>query len=46
MNIKINESEYLIILALLDQAIEDEGCYSKEELKEFNALRMKLRRND
>ena len=46
MNIKINESEHLIILALLEQAIEDEDCYSKEELKELNDLCMKLRRND
>lgn len=43
MKVKISDNEYLIILSLLSQAIEDEDCYNKEEVKEFEDLYKKLK---
>lgn len=42
MKINISENEYLIIIALLEQAMIDD--YSKDELKEFYNLYRKLKK--
>lgn len=43
MKVKISDKEHLIILALLEQAIEDDDCYSEDELKKFEDLYRKLK---